>query len=142
MNRKKILCFALLIVMMLSFFTGCKGMGRMVRTSIRTDDDGAHMDTISRTAATTADGVSYYEENRLKVVSYNIRCANDPDGNSIAARASRLVTVLEQYDADLMGFQEFVPSFEKPLDQGLADEYDYVIHYRSRKNHEGTSIFL
>ena len=39
-------------------------------------------------------------------ISFNIRCANDPDGNSIKERAERLKAVLDKYNADIIGFQE------------------------------------
>ena len=44
---------------------------------------------------------------RLKLLSFNIRCANDPDGHSIPERASRVAAVLKDYAADIVGFQEY-----------------------------------
>ena len=35
----------------------------------------------------------------IKVVTFNLRCANDPDGHSIDERAPRLKTVLDRLDA-------------------------------------------
>ncbi|MBQ3084132.1 MAG: hypothetical protein IJC46_01590 [Clostridia bacterium] len=96
---------------------------------------------ISKTPAKTDDGVSYYVENKLKVVSYNIRCANDPNGNSIEERAPRLMEVLDQYDPDLIGFQEYVVAWEEPTYFHLSEEYDYVLKYRSASNSEGTPIY-
>ncbi|MBQ7090631.1 MAG: endonuclease/exonuclease/phosphatase family protein, partial [Clostridia bacterium] len=97
---------------------------------------------ISKTPAKTEDGVSYYKENKLKVVSYNIRCANDPNGNSIEERAPRLMEVLDKYDPDLIGFQEYVIQWEEPTYFGLSDEYDSVLKYRSATNSEGTPIYF
>lgn len=96
---------------------------------------------LSQTPATTEDGVSYYEENKLKVVSYNVRNANDPNGNSIEARAPRLFEVLDQYDPDLIGFQEYVPDWEYPIDFELYEEYGSVLQYRSSDSEEGTPIY-
>lgn len=42
----------------------------------------------------------------LKVVTFNIRCADDPDGHSIPERAPRLKAVLDACDADVIGLQE------------------------------------
>ena len=42
----------------------------------------------------------------LKVISFNIRCANDPNGHSIAERAPRLAKVTTPFDADIIGLQE------------------------------------
>ncbi len=120
------------------------------KTEDETDDEGwideepedPYENTpISKTPAKTEDGVSYYKENKLKVVSYNVRCADDPNGNSIEERAPRLMEVLDKYDPDLIGFQEFVIKWEEPAYFGLSEEYDYVLKYRSSSNSEGTPIY-
>lgn len=97
---------------------------------------------ISKTEATTEDGVKYYLENKFKVVSYNIRCANDPNGNSIEERAPRLEEVINQYDPDLIGFQEFTTPWEMPMDFAFAEEYDYIYKYRSDSNLEATPVLF
>ncbi|MBQ6823200.1 MAG: endonuclease/exonuclease/phosphatase family protein [Clostridia bacterium] len=79
--------------------------------------------------------------NTVKVVSYNVRCANDPNGNSIKERAPRLEAVIDQYDPDVMGFQEFVPEWNKYVKEAFYDDYDYIINYRSKDNYEGTPVF-
>ncbi|MBR4863187.1 MAG: endonuclease/exonuclease/phosphatase family protein [Oscillospiraceae bacterium] len=43
----------------------------------------------------------------LKLLSFNIRCTNDPNGHSIAERAPRVAAVLKNYAADIVGFQEY-----------------------------------
>ena len=45
----------------------------------------------------------------IKVVSYNIRYTNDPNGRSVEERAPRLKKLLEEYDPDIIGFQEVTP---------------------------------
>lgn len=48
----------------------------------------------------------------MKLLSFNIRCANDPDGHSIAERASRVSAVLKAYAPDIVGFQEYHTRWE------------------------------
>lgn len=43
----------------------------------------------------------------LKILSFNIRCTNDPEGHSIAERAPRVAAVLKEQGADIVGFQEY-----------------------------------
>lgn len=96
------------------------------------DSEDIYINTpVSKTPAKTSDGTSYYKENKIKVVSYNIRCANDPDGNSLDEREWRLDEILQKYDADIMGFQEVTEGWEGRLHMMLSDEYDYVMVYRS-----------
>ena len=42
---------------------------------------------------------------QIKVISFNIRCKDDENGNSVLERAPRLATVTTPYDADVIGFQ-------------------------------------
>ena len=51
----------------------------------------------------------------MKVVTFNLRCGNDPNGNSIEERAPRLKAVMDRYDADLVGFQEVTPAWMEHL---------------------------
>ena len=44
---------------------------------------------------------------KLKMLSFNIRCANDPDGHSIPERAPRVAELLREHKADIVGFQEY-----------------------------------
>ena len=43
----------------------------------------------------------------LKLFSFNIRCANDPDGHSIEERAPRVRRILDTVRADIIGIQEY-----------------------------------
>lgn len=92
---------------------------------------------ISKTPAKTPDGVSYYLENKIKVVSYNIRCANDPNGNSVDEREWRLEEILQKYDADIMGFQEVTESWAGRLHIMLSGDYDYELVYRAPEGEAG-----
>ncbi len=44
---------------------------------------------------------------QLKILSFNIRSANDPEGHSIAERAPRVAAILKNHAADIVGFQEY-----------------------------------
>ena len=43
---------------------------------------------------------------KLNIISFNIRCCDDPNGYAISERAPRLSNVTSLYDADIIGFQE------------------------------------
>ncbi|MBE7043319.1 MAG: hypothetical protein E7399_07495 [Ruminococcaceae bacterium] len=69
----------------------------------------------------------------LNVISFNIRCCDDPNGNSIEERAPRLDTVTKKFDADVIGFQEFRPAWEKPIELYYGDQYEMFNKYRSQE---------
>ena len=75
----------------------------------------------------------------LKLISFNIRCCDDKDGNSIKERAPRLLEVTKKYDADIIGFQEFTPPWEKEI-PNLYPEYDMFMLYRSKSELEAAPI--
>ena len=62
----------------------------------------------------------------MKLLNFNLRCADDPDGDSIAERAMRILDIINDYQPDICGFQEGVPAWEEEL-EAMADRYD---HYR------------
>lgn len=76
----------------------------------------------------------------IKVITFNIRCANDRNGHSIDERAPRLKKVLDQYDADLIGFQEAVPKWMEHLEEDYGAEYEIFNKYRATHNREGTPM--
>ena len=76
---------------------------------------------------------------KLKVISFNIRYCDDKDGNSIKERAPRLLEVTKKYDADIIGFQEFTPPWEKEI-PNLYPEYDMFMLYRSKSELEAAPI--
>ncbi|MBQ8893150.1 MAG: endonuclease/exonuclease/phosphatase family protein [Clostridia bacterium] len=84
--------------------------------------------------------VQYKEGNKLKVMSYNVRCANDGTGRMIAERGPRLEIVVDMYDPDIVGFQEVTPTWRTMLEGYFSDEYDYVYQERSPGG-ECTPIF-
>lgn len=69
----------------------------------------------------------------MKVVSFNIRSMDDPNGNSIIERAPRLAKVIGDIDPDLIGIQEFVPKWEKPFEEFFSEKYDMLNKYRTRE---------
>ena len=73
-------------------------------------------------------------------MSYNLRCADDPNGHSIAERAPRILDIIKDYDPDVMGFQEVVPKWMEEL-KVLDDQFDHLLQYRHPESLEGTPIF-
>lgn len=68
---------------------------------------------------------------KISVISFNIRCCDDPDGNSIAERAPRLSFITSQYNADVIGFQEYRPAWEPHIKKYYGDKYDIFVKYRN-----------
>ncbi|MBP3494965.1 MAG: endonuclease/exonuclease/phosphatase family protein [Clostridia bacterium] len=75
----------------------------------------------------------------LKIISFNIRCCDDKDGNSIKERAPRLLEVTRKYDADIIGFQEFTVPWENEIAK-FYPEYEMYNKYRSTSELEGAPI--
>ena len=67
----------------------------------------------------------------LNVISFNIRCVDDANGYSIAERSPRLKKVIEPYNADVIGLQEYTPLWEETIDQMFSSEYDFFNKYRA-----------
>lgn len=86
--------------------------------------------------------VQFDEANRLKIISYNIRYTDDPNGNSIDERAPRLKAVLDQYDPDLVGFQEATPNWITHIYEDYSDKYEIRYQYRSTSNKESTPLMF
>lgn len=68
---------------------------------------------------------------KIKVISFNIRCADDENGNSIKERAPRLAAIVGGYDADIIGLQEFTPNWEAYIPQLFGEEYEFFNKYRT-----------
>ncbi len=69
---------------------------------------------------------------KLKVISFNIRCCDDPDGHSIAERAPRLAAVTAPFDADVIGLQEYRPAWEPHIEKHFGARYDMFLKYRNQ----------
>ena len=67
----------------------------------------------------------------IKVISFNVRCCDDKDGNSIQERAPRLLTVMNPYEADVIGFQEYTPMWNEYVEKNFGDKYEIFNRYRT-----------
>ena len=68
---------------------------------------------------------------RLSIVSFNIRCCDDPDGHSVAERAPRILDIINCNDPDLIGIQEFTPVWEDHFDKMFKEKYEMLNKYRT-----------
>lgn len=84
--------------------------------------------------------VEYDEANFLKVMDYNIRCANDGSNKMIADRAPRLKAIIEKYDPDIIGLQEAVPEWISYLEQNVTTKYEMRYKYRAESSLECTPL--
>ena len=67
----------------------------------------------------------------LNVISFNIRCCDDKDGNSIAERAPRLHKIMSSYDPDVVCIQEFRPSWDEYFKKYFLCDYEMYNQYRT-----------
>ena len=69
----------------------------------------------------------------LKIISFNIRCGDDPNGNSISERAPRLNKIISPINADLIGLQEWRPAWEEHINKYFSDEYEIFNNFVRKK---------
>lgn len=69
---------------------------------------------------------------KIKIVSFNIRGHNDPNGNTIAERAPRLFDAISPLSPDIIGFQEYCPKWETYIDELFSKEYELFNQYRCK----------
>ena len=69
----------------------------------------------------------------IKVVSFNIRCCDDKNGNTIAERAPRLAEAINRRDPDVIGIQEFTPKWEPEFEEYFLKDYEMFFKYRCDK---------
>ena len=84
------------------------------------------------TAATTVnfgeiviDGIPEKSAEATRVMSFNVRCADDPEG-SINNRSKIVTAIIEQYAPDSFGVQEATGKWMGILKGKLGDKYAYV----------------
>ena len=77
---------------------------------------------------------------QLNIISFNIRCIDDPNGHSIVERAPRLHVVTSRYGADIIGFQEYRPAWKEHIARLYGDDFDIFNVYRSTTDPESTPI--
>ena len=71
------------------------------------------------------DGIPEKADGTTRVMSFNVRCANDEEG-SIANRSKIVTAIIEQYAPDSFGVQEATPKWLRIIDKALGDRYDRV----------------
>lgn len=76
----------------------------------------------------------------MKIISFNIRCANVPNGNSVEERSKRLKIILEKYNVDIIGFQETTPEWYEFLLKDYNKEYEIFNRFRDTVNPESSPI--
>lgn len=76
----------------------------------------------------------------MKVVSFNIRYIDDPNGHAIKERAPRLKLALDKQNADLVGFQEVVPEWVEHLKADYSEDYELIYLPRAKTDGEGAAI--
>lgn len=76
----------------------------------------------------------------LKIISFNIRGDDDPNGHSIAERAPRLKTFIDECDPDIMGFQEYLPKWEAYIERDYTDDFEFFVKGRGENDPEATPI--
>ena len=77
---------------------------------------------------------------KLKVITFNIRCADDVPDNIINKRAPRLKKILDKYDADVIGLQEGTPKWLIHLENYYSDKYEIFNKFRAEREQESAPI--
>lgn len=76
----------------------------------------------------------------LKVMNFNICCGDDPGGNTVVERAPRVAAIIDRYDPDILGLQEYTPVWAALIQKALGDRYGIANHYRAESSLESTPI--
>lgn len=71
------------------------------------------------------EGIPEKSEEATRVMSFNVRCASDPEG-SINNRSKIVTAIIEQYAPDSFGVQEATAKWMRILKRELGDKYDFV----------------
>ena len=61
---------------------------------------------------------------QIRFLTQNLRCADDPDRNTVEERAERFVQLVEEYQPDLIGTQECTLQWLQLIESGLSDSND------------------
>lgn len=86
------------------------------------------------------EGVPERSETATRVISFNVRCANDLYG-TVNVRSTLLMSLLKAYAPDSFGVQEATGKWMKILSKKLKD-YTYVGEHRDEdKNSEYSAVF-
>lgn len=76
-------------------------------------------------------------DTRVRVLTQNLRYANDADGNSVAERSARFAALMQEYAPDIVGTQEATPLWTQYLEEHFSDEYERVGVFRDGTGHAG-----
>lgn len=93
--------------------------------------------TLLESRVADLNGLATKRDTSIKVLSQNLRCADDPNGNSIGERARRFKQFFEEYQPDLLGTQETTAGWNNHLKKFGGSEYGMV--GCSRDGREATS---
>ncbi len=80
-------------------------------------------------------------EDAVRVISFNVRCADDTFG-SVNVRSRFFIAMIEEYLPDSFGVQEATGKWMKILQKKLSDKYDCVTQMREEgKGAEASAVF-
>ena len=74
-------------------------------------------------------------DSRIRILTQNLRYANDADGNSVAERSARFAALMQAYMPDIVGTQEATPLWTQYLEEHFSDEYERVGVFRDGTGH-------
>lgn len=70
----------------------------------------------------------------IKVLSFNVRTCDDPNGHAIKERGPRDIEILREADADIMGFQEYTPKMAAEIESALTGKYEIFSKLRAEES--------
>ncbi len=76
----------------------------------------------------------------MKIISFNIRCCDEENGHSIDERTPRLLRILNNRNADVIGLQEATPKWMGILKENLSEKYAIFNKYRDHNSPESAPI--
>ncbi|MCQ2425624.1 MAG: endonuclease/exonuclease/phosphatase family protein [Lachnospiraceae bacterium] len=123
---KKTILILLTLCLTLSAFS-CGGAGK------GTDETLPGTEQPTGTAAPVTDAPSSVSL-VFSVMSQNLRCANDPDGNSVKERTVRFEALVRDYYPDIIGTQETTAEWNAFMKRVFDGEYGFVGCSRNGKN--------
>lgn len=79
---------------------------------------------------------------KINIISFNIRCCDDPNGNSVFERAPRLKEIISRYPADIIGFQEYNKKWQPYITDYYGGQFEIFNKWRTEnpKEIESTPI--
>lgn len=75
------------------------------------------------------DGIPEKSEDAKRIMSFNVRCANDKEG-SVKNRSKIVTAIIDQYLPDSFGVQEATGQWMKILNEALGEKYACVGEHR------------